>query len=407
MGTFSLDDAVVMLLLGVGLYIPTSIAGERSDRFILMSFAILLAVLLYLAWRHGTRPGAVALISLPIMVVMSACTLSIRAFRIGWGVFAAFTLLALVLALDLRSVRPGRFARAAFVIANLLNIACGIAIIVGNEWTDQFLAAFYSSFYPELLPAMLGLHKPILTFGTHSLAGLFLYLFFWLNWETYKQRRSALALSFALSELILLLAVTSFTSFALGALALAQIGIWLWKRSRRAFAATILCILLTVLIGERLLDEGIGSFEELQEIDGTSILSGDFSGPLVRYGEGGSLRGAITYLFEHPLSPIGFSTPSYIYIVDSGPLEYLLRGSIPLLVLVYYGLYRFLRHNLASRTHALTLFLVIVAFETGFTALSYFRTAYLLTFFVIYLKQLAPEFDDQATGVTQLGQATV
>jgi hypothetical protein len=399
MHTFSLDEMALMLLLGIGLYFPTSLAGERSGIFTLISFAIMLGLLSYLAWRHGTRPGAVTFISLPITIVMTACTFSVSGFRFGWGVFAAFTLLALVLALDLRTVRPGRFTRAAFVIANLLNIACGIAIIAGNEWISQFLSAFYSSFYPELVPAMLGLHKPILTFGTHSLAGLFLYLFFWLNWETYKSRRSSLALFFAVSELILLLAVASFTSFAFATLALLQIGTWLWNRNRMIFATATACVVLIASVGVRWFEDNQENSQVLPQLAGT-LLDSDSSGPLARYGSGGDLRQTIKYLFDHPLSPIGFATPSYIYIVDSGPLEYMLRGSIPLLVLIYWGLYRFLRHNLESRTHAVTLFLIIIGFETGFTALSYFRTAYLLTFFVVYLKQLVPDFDHEGRSAT-------
>lgn len=406
MREFSLDEAVVMLLLGVGLYFPTSLGGERSNLFIFMSLAILLGLLVYLAWRHGTRPGAIAFIALPIMVVMTACTFSIGGFRIGWGVFGEFSLLALVLALDLRSVRPGRFAQAAFVIANLLNIACGIAIIVGNEWIAQFLPSFYSSFYPELVPAMLDLHKPVLTFGTHSLAGLFLYLFFWLNWETYKLRKTHLALFFAVSEFVLLLAVASFTSIAFAFLALAQIGIWLWKRNRKIIAMAAAGVVLMVPLGVRWFQDNPENSQVLPQLAG-ALLDSDIGGPLARYGAGGGLRPTIDYLVEHPLSPVGFATPSYIYIVDSGPLEYLLRGSIPLLVLIYFGLYRFLRHNLASRTHALTLFLVIIAFETGFTALSYFRTAYLLTFFVIYLRQLGPDFGHEAGEALQPVQAAL
>jgi hypothetical protein len=63
------------------------------------------------------------------------------------------------------------------------------------------------------------------------------------------------------------------------------------------------------------------------------------------------------------------------------------------LLLIYFGLYRFLRYNLTSTSHALTLFLVIIAFETGFTAFTYFRTLYLIPFFVIYLKQIAPDLN--------------
>jgi len=388
------DEAVVTLLLVVGLCAPTSVNGEMSTLFMTAIFAVLLGLLLYLVLRHGARPGAVMFISLPIMIVMSASTilsLSIHDFRFGWGIFAEFGLVALLFALDLRHVRPGRVVNAAFVIANVLNIAAGIAILVGNDWIAQFLTAFYTQFYPELVPTMLSLHKPVLTFGTHSLAGLFLYLFFWLNWETYRIRGGRLALLFAVTEFILLLTVTSFTSFALAALALAQMGLWLWKRSRKLFAVATVSIALMGFLGTHLLGDEVSTFGDAPVLIG-ALLNSNLSGPLARYGPGGDLRATINYWVNHPFSPVGFTTSSSIYIVDSGPLEYLLRGSIPLLLLMYAGLYRFLRYNLSSRYHALTLFFVIVAFETGFTALSYFRSAYLLAFFVVYLNQFTPAF---------------
>jgi len=389
---FSWEEFACALLLIAGLYLPTSVHEQQSSLFALLSFVVLLILFLYLAWKHGTRPGAVPIFTLPIMIILGAstlCALISGPFRFGWGVFALFGLLAMLLALDLRTVRSGRFVYAVFAVANILNIACGIAILVGNEWIAQFLPAFYSHFYPELVPNMIRVHRPVLTFSTHSLAGLFLYLFFWLNWETYKIRRTALSLFFAISELILLVALTSFTSLALATLALAQIFLWLWKRSRNVFVAAMLCVVVIVMFGGRLVRDQLDELPEL----GVTLLNTDNNGPLVRYGPGGDLRPTMAYLYNNPLSPIGFATPSYLYIVDSGPLEYLLRGSLPLLVFIYFGLYRFLRYNLALRSHALTLFLVIIAFETGFTAFTYFRTLYLLPFFVIYLKQIAPDLN--------------
>jgi hypothetical protein len=385
---FSSEEIACALLLIAGLYLPTSIHEEQSGPLALLSFVVLLVLFSYLVWKHGTRRGAVTFIALPIITLMTACTLSLGPFRVGWGVVALFSLLAFLFVLDLRTVRAGRLVYAAFVLANILNIACGIAILVGNEWIGQFLPSFYSHFYPELVPNMIRVHRPVLTFSTHSLAGLFLYLFFWLNWETYKIRKSGLSILFAISELILLVALTSFTSLALATLAMAQMGSWLWKRSRRAFVAVSLCVVMIMMAGGRLLLDQLEGTVPLPEL-GVTLLNSDNNGPLVRYGSGGDLRPTMRYLYNNPLSPIGFATPSYVYIVDSGPLEYLLRGSVPLLMLIYFGLYRFLRYNLVSRSHALTLFFVIIAFETGFTAFTYFRTLYLLPFFVIYLKQIA------------------
>jgi len=390
---FSWEEFACALLLIAGLYLPTSVHGQQSSLFALLSFVVLLILFSYLAWKNGTRPRAVGIYTLPIMIILGVstlCALVSGPFRFGWGVFALFGLLAMLLALDLRTVRSGRFVYAAFVVANILNIACGVAILVGSEWIAQFLPAFYSHFYPELVPNMIRLHRPILTFSTHSLAGLFLYLFFWLNWETYKIRRGALSLFFAISELIFLVALTSFTSLALAALASAQVFLWLWKRSRNVFVVAILCVVVIVMFGGPLVIDRFDGLVELPEL-GITLLNSDNNGPLARDGPGSDLRPTMAYLYNNPLSPIGFATPSYVYIVDSGPLEYLLRGSIPLLVLIYFGLYRFLRYNLTSTSHTLTLFLVIIAFETGFTAFTYFRTLYLLPFFVIYLKQIAPD----------------
>jgi hypothetical protein len=385
---FSRDDGLIALLLFMGLYFPSSSGGEDSNLFFWANRFLSLILFLWLAWKHGTRPGAVTFVSLPIVIFMAVCTLSNWPFRLQWGIFAAFSLVAMLLALDLRRVRPGRFAYACFVLANVLNIACGIAILAGNEWIGHLLSNFYSEFYPELVPAMLSLHKPVLTFANHSVAGFFIYLFFWLNWETYQRDRNKLALGFALSELVLLLALASFTSLTFSVLAVIQIGVWLWNRSRKTFAATILCTLLLVLIGGRLLQDQIGSLEELQI--GVERLNNAISGPVARYGpDGNVLNTTVGYLVRHPLSPIGFAPPISADVIDSGTVEYLVRGSVPLLVLVYLGLYQFLRHNLPSRVHVLTLFLAIVMFETGFTTLIYYRTACLLSFIVIWLNQIA------------------
>jgi hypothetical protein len=387
------DEIVVALLLAVGLYWPCSINAEWNGSLFWLNRVLSLALLLYLFWRHGTRPRAVWLVSLPILIVMSICTLSQSLFQFSWGVFVTFNLAALLLALDLRNLRTGRFVYVCFIIANTLNIACGLAILAGNEWVDQLLINSYSQFYPELMPVTLSLHKPVLTFADHSVAAFYSYLFFWLNWETYKSKKSKLFLFFALAELVLLLGVLSFTAFFFSAVALAQIGGWLWKRSRMAFAATVLSVLSMVPIAVRLLEVEVSGFEELT-VGGITVLNAAINGPQARYGASGNVRNAtMSFLAAHPFSPIGFAPPISTNVIDSGTLEYVLRGSVPLLVLMYLGLYWFLRHNLPSRIQVLTLFFSIAVFETGFTLFVYYRTVLLLPFVVIWLNQIRPALD--------------
>src|SRR6267378_865447 len=115
---FSWDEFACALLLIAGLYLPTSIHTTESAVLALVSFVVLLVLFLYFAWKHGTRPGAVPIFTLPIMTILGACTLVALVsgpFRFGWGVFALFGLLAVLLALDLRTVSSGRFVSAVFI----------------------------------------------------------------------------------------------------------------------------------------------------------------------------------------------------------------------------------------------------------------------------------------------------
>jgi hypothetical protein len=384
------DDAVLAMLLVVGLFFPCSVGGEYSLTLLGIMLLILGVLVLYLFWTHGTSPGSLSRISIPIVVVLVACTFMTlsHAFRFAWGVFAEFGLLALIFSLDLRRVRPGRLVSIAFVISNVIWIVCGAGVLIGNEWVGQFLTAWYSQFYSELLPMMLGFHKPILTFGTHSLAGFFTYLFFWVNWERFTTRRNRLFLAFAVCELMLLIGLTSFTSLIFATVAACQIAYWLWKQNRRALLVSLAPLALLALLAAPILASQIDVLNDKMPTLSNAILNFDTNGPFARFGTQGTLRPTLDYLWEHPFSPIGLTSPDFLFYGDSGPVQYFLRGSVPLLLLVYVGLYRFLRYNVRWSQYAVGLFIVILAFEMGFQGLPYFRTIFLLPFLVVCFNQL-------------------
>lgn len=399
--TSSFEQAALGLLLVTGMYFPSSIGGEHSVTAILGAFCALFLLLGYLAWKHGVCRELGAFISLPIMIVLVGCTfwtIVSRPVEVDLGLFLKFGALALVLALDLRDLRLGAIVEKAFFVVNSINILGGFAILVGNEWVAEFLPSYYWTSDSDLVPLMMSMHKPILTFGSHALAGLFTYLFFWANWENYRMRRSDWALLFALCYFVLLLALTSFTSLGFATLAAAQVCVWSWKRGRRFFVAFSLSVVLVILTAAHAFADEIDAARDFPQFAELAFLNGDRNGPLSRYGPEGTLRPAITYLFEHPFSAIGLTRSAsaldvgsavHFFVGDSGPLEYLLRGSVPLLFLTYFGVYRFLRWNLAWRSHWITLFAVILVFETGFSALTSSRTLFLLPFLVVYLNHSA------------------
>lgn len=113
------------------------------------------------------------------------------------------------------------------------------------------------------------------------------------------------------------------------------------------------------------------------------------SGILGRYSETGVLIPNFRYLREHPLAPIGTAFRSDLWLSDSGFLVTWMRGSLPLFLLVYLGLYFYMRGQLFDRKAMTYVFIVLMSFEVGFPNLTYFRTFYLLPFTIIYLNYLS------------------
>jgi hypothetical protein len=175
----------------------------------------------------------------------------------------------------------------------------------------------------------------------------------------------------------------------LAGLALTQLAVWLWERSRRVLVLGVVGLCAILFLAAGILADEVARFRAAAPYAAAALLNSDKSGPLARYGNQGDLKESISFLLEHPLSPVGYTNPPFLFFADSGPLEYMLRGSVPFLCLVYGGLYLFLQYNSPSRKYALMLFLVVLAFELGFVSLTYFRTLLLLPFLAIYPKFIA------------------
>lgn len=393
--SYSPQRVTVAALLIIGLFFPTSTNGQHSELCVLLAFAILLGLFFCLVYKRGTQPRAVALVALPILVLLTACTL--RAVltgngRFDPGIFVKFCSLALLLTLNLRGIFADWLIERVFFLANVVNVIWGIAILVGSQWISDFLPRYYWSFYPELIPYMITLHKPVLTLGTHASAAFFLYVFFWINWEVYIRRNNFLSLFFALSYFVFLLGLTSFSAIGFGAVALVQMMIRFWKSSRKKFVSIAVCAAILVPVGLYKVSDTLHDLWSVEQDSRFFNLA--TSGPLARYGEQGGSRRALDYIVRHPLSQIGFAAPPDLAggpdaLGDSGPTEYVLRGSLALCILMYFGLYRFLRFNLTSRVHLIRLFLTMVAFESAFSLVVYIRTLYLLPFFLVYLNTAA------------------
>src|SRR5260370_17544400 len=175
------------------------------------------------------------------------------------------------------------------------------------------------------------------------------------------------------------IALMSVTSLTFAVLAIAELA-WSfrWTSAWSVIAAAFLFpVSLNETIGDAL---------------STAVWLREGGGFIGRYFASGNLANVFSYIHSHPFAPIGMMYSRNLFDAgaqtDSGPLAYFLRGSSFLFLLLYGGLFLFLRRNLRDRWDCYRLFFFILAAEVGFSVLTYSPSCLFLPAFVVYVNSL-------------------
>lgn len=388
-----LAQLVICIMFIVALYFPTSLQGQIVQELkLIATFSLWLCMGLLLV-VNGVYAKLALSNSLLIILSLTFATLLSPLEGLALGAIITFLSLSLLLLLNLRPVSDSGFLHKVFLLANLVNLALAIGMVADQSLVDQFIMSWYSDFYPELLNNMIvWYNKPVLTFGSHSIAGLFMFLFMYANVCTYIATRKPIYWIFAISYLAMLWFLQSVTSLILLALGATYFIYRLAPTFRRSsFLLWIIGILFVMVLTGCILILHAELFIESFRYSYTSIV-GIFTSPLggflARFSTDGNLVNNIRFILQSWYRPAGLGYSDKLFFGDSGQIEYMVRGSFILLFSIYGGLYFFLRHNLRSRRQAIFLFLTIFVAEIGFTHLKYFRLIGLLPFLIVYLNNL-------------------
>lgn len=383
------EGFVVAALLVIGLYCPTSGAGTPSKVFLGLDYAFCaILFLLLMVKRRDLPPMASRLAFVAIIPLLLVFTGFFGLREHSFGELAVFAMLALLWMLNVRSVRFENWLYPLFSVVNVLNVAIGIGVLAGNSAVGGFLSRYYAQFDAEMVPAMMFMHKPVLTFATHSVAGFFYYCFFYLNFRTYQLRGKKLFLIMAMLYLLLTVGLLSVTGLLLGAFGALQMFFYFSRRAQYRWLALAACAgVIGILLGFWRLSPAIRQWTETTQT-ASAILSSQENGFLGRLTSTGTMYPVLQYIREHPLAPVGFSSDSTIMTADVGLIAYFVRGSIFLVLWVYLGLFLFLKRSLILKRDLWFLFGLIMAFETGFSVIGYLRMLFLLPFFIVYLNEL-------------------
>jgi hypothetical protein len=377
---------IIIILFLMGILFPTSINGVINNNLQLLAGLISLMFMggmLLIFKKINFKLFIMFFITNTITLVYTLFTVVVKIDIFNWYFFLLITMLFFI---DIRSVKANKYFLTVFEILNAIIIITGFLIIFNNSQVGQLLINYYSSFYPELVPNMLFFDKPVFTFGTHSIAGFYMFVFFFLNYSLYKtmnKMKFLIIANFYLYFCFALKSNTSLTFLLLGLL------VMFWEvKNKTLFLAklTVSVALIYLVFKEKIKQLWINIFYTFQ-----NTTSSEVNGLIGRYVSGNQSHN-LEQIANNPFSGIGFAIAnSDIVVYDSGIVSLVLRGSIFLALLFYISFFYYLKRNMINKKKALFLFIVYLMFELAYGNLFYFRTIALLPFIIVLFNFIETE----------------
>ena len=375
-------NCILAAVLLIGLYFPSSLDREQSVWLWALPGFVALGAFATILMVYGA-PGPSFLCAGIATGCLVLFTLTTPLWALSPGALLPYSVVLILLCADLSKIEFAWPLRAAWLVLNVVTIALAALIIADYQPAKAFLVANYSAFYSVLVPNMLAAGKPVLMFGSHSIAAFFFSVCYYLHFKSYEAARSKWSFLAAVAYLVLLLFLKSVSAYSLF---VAGAGLLVYHTRRRRGALLLLSVVVTAGVAVATVAPGIAW--QGFAVDVEKAWTAPESGFLGRYSLSGVLANDLEYLNAHPFRGIGIGFSENLWYGDSGPIELLIRGSIPLLLSFYGALWFFLRANLKSRSTAVAVFVMYMAFEIAYSNLLYLRTACMLPFVIVYLNSL-------------------
>ena len=222
----------ICALLLCGFYLPTSSGGAITKGWTRLALAVVCLILFLLQISdRGKAKGDLRLIGALILLLLLVFTLFSPLPVPVYGIFGAFAIFSLLIGVRLENIRLTRGIKRTFLFVNIINIVLGVGVVLHLGPIQQLSINYYSAHYPDLVPMMLEMGKPVLTCATHSLAGFVHYLFFWINLSIYRETGKKLHLYFCVVYMIFMLALLSVSGVLFFGAALVQLMLTFFRRS--------------------------------------------------------------------------------------------------------------------------------------------------------------------------------
>lgn len=376
------NTIIVAAFLVIGLFFPTSLGGVIQSAFV--PLASIVGVVFMILFFKLRLSGNNILIVFLVNFCLIAFTFTSEFSEKSLGIYPNFLFLSMFFLIDIKQISLKKQIRTIFVIATYSIIILGVGVIFRITPITDFILAFYSASYDDLVPRMILFLKPVATFGTHSVSGLFIFLFFYLNFLSFQVFTKKIYLINAIILLLLLVFIRSNTAYFYLLISLLIILPSIKKINTRVIAIIAISLIVVIVLIVQIVD--FSSLEQTFNVMKT--LSSKSNGLAGRYSQDSPVFSTINYILKNPFSPIGLSYSKNLYYTDAGYILYLLRGSIVLLFMIYLGFVRAIYFNIINKKECYILLFVLLIFEVGYPILINFRMIFFLPFLIVYLNFL-------------------
>lgn len=380
----------VSILFFLGLFVPTTIyQWMQNEVLYFIPFFIFLGSVLFLG-NYLDKWQVIGGVTINLLLWLFTAVSSLR-FSFGEAVYYLVLFVAVTSLFQIKFEFPEKYQSYLVNFSmNILNVATSITLLIGLGIVCKFrpitnlVIGSYPYFYDGLVESMVFQGKPVISFGTHSLAGFYLFLFFLMNILAFIKKRSSLNLIYSLLFMLLLLTVKSTTSllFLLLAIVIFLVMCFFWKKSIFGLALSI-CIFLGIVV--------IVQFDLLELLRDNLLGKDSLNGLSVRYRQGGVIYNQIVEILKNPFIGTGTRSIDGTFYIDCGITHVAARIGIVGMIIFYGLFYRFIKNNIRHRYWGIVLFSLFVLFEVGFANLLYFRTVMTLPFVIFFISIFVKE----------------
>lgn len=374
---------IVAFLFAVGLFLPTTVGHWMRNEIIYVSFLILVFIVLLVKQKTINRFHIFSFFLINGVLITFTLLRDIwynpYAMLIYYAVM--FIALTLLMCLDFTKVELNfKDLNGVLKGVSALTIVIGISLIYRFEPFEKLIRGGYDAFYGGLVDTMISEGKPVNTFGTHSIAGFYMFIFFLLNILAFLKERNYDNLFYSLVLLYFLIAVKSTTSYAYFVMGVVVLLGVIYFINKKYFYFSIGLTLIVFLL------YGINS-SLVSTLQQNLFSKKSSNGVGIRYGENGTITVQIERILKAPFKGLGYISIWGTYYIDCGITHFAQRLTPIGMVLLYSNFFVLIKRHLGT-IFGIMVFLLFMSFEVGFSNLLYFRTLYMLPFILAFLRSL-------------------